>query len=95
MQKLAKVVEEEIRRHLRYLKEALVVLSSCSNNLHTEEKQHLTLKLLQLAVKNMNEDMTPRKPAFPCITENGAPYDLLVDRSVLLFQRLKFTTDDM
>ena len=94
-QKLAKVVAEAISQRLRCLTEELVPISLRCNNLNTEEKQHLVLILLQLAMKNMHEEMTPQKSVFPYNTENSTQYDLLGNRSVLLFQRLKFTIDDM
>ena len=95
MQEIAKVVLKAMRRHLWYLTEELVPLSLCSNIVNTEEKQHFALKLYQLSVKNLTEEMNPQKPVFPNITEHTCLYDLLGDRSVLLFQRLNFTEDDL
>ena len=95
MQNIAKVVVDTMRRHLWYLTEELVPFALCSDKLHKEEKQRFALKLSELVMKNLSEELAPQKPVFPNVTENTTLYDLLGYRSVLLFQRLKFTVEDL
>ena len=82
-------------RHLWYLTEELIPFALCSKQLACEEKKVLGRRMFQLYGENQHTVLAPQKPVLPHITETTRISDLAGRRSVLLFQRFRFTIDDV
>ena len=84
-----------LSRHLWYLTEELIPFALCSKQLASEEKEVLARRMFQLYRENQQTVLAPQKPVLPHITETTRISDLAGRRSVLLFQRFRFTIDDV
>ena len=82
-------------RHLWYLTEELIPFALCSKQLACEEKKVLARRMFQLYRENQHTVLAPQKLVLPHITETTRISDLAERRSVLLFQRFRFTIDDV
>jgi len=84
-----------LRRHLWYLCEELIPFALCSCNLPDHVKQNLATKLFHIYHQFFNTTIFPQKPVFPSISDDTTIESLVGERSVIIFQRLKFTHDDI
>ena len=82
-------------RHLWYLTKELIPFALCSKQLACEEKKVLARRMFQLYRENQHTVLAPQKLVLPHITETTRISDLAERRSVLLFQRFRFTIDDV
>lgn len=92
LQEIAITATVAMKRHLWYLTEELIPFALCSNQLSAVEKEKIAYKLFSMY---REKTLTPQKPVFPQLSESTEICDLVGDRSVLLFQRLKFTMEDI
>ena len=81
--------------HLWYLTEELIPFALCSKQLACEEKEVLARWMFQLYRENQHTVLAPQKQALPHITETTRISDFVGRRSVLLFQRFRFTINDV
>ena len=65
----------------------------CSKHVKPEEKERLALRLFQIYRRNMQVELMLQKPQFPEVFVQE--YDLLGERSTILFNRLQFTVEDI
>ena len=83
------------RHVIWYLTEELIPFALCSKQLACEGKEVLARRMFQLYRENQHTVLAPQKPVLPHITETTRISDMAGRRSVLLFQRFRFTIDDV
>ena len=94
-QEIAARVTNSMKRHCWYLTEELLPLCLCSKHVKPEEKERLALRLFQIYRRIMQVELMLQKPQFPVVFEETKLYDLLGERSTILFNRLQFTVEDI
>jgi len=84
-----------LQRHLWYLCEELIPFALCSSHLHDHTKEALASKLFRVYQQFFKTTLFPQKPLFPSISESTKIENLVGERSVIIFQRFKFSVDDV
>lgn len=92
---IASAAISAFNRHLWYLTEELVPFALCSKKNPPEDKERFAALLYKYYQKNRKTVSIPQKPSFPKINENTTLYHLVGERSVIVFNRLNFTVDDI
>ena len=63
--------------------------------MHGEINGNLAAKLFRVYQQFFKASMSPQQPVFPVISEDTKRATLVGERSVIIFQRFKFTVDDI
>ena len=85
-----------LKRHMWYLTEELIPLSLCSRQIPSSVLEKFAFCLHKTFLANRKSILCPQKPIFPSIVSQQTDIcDLVGNRSVLLFQRMKFTIEEM
>ena len=66
-----------------------------AKQIDSQEKERIAPKLFQIYCWNKNVDLASQKPLFPEILAQTKLFDLIGDRSILLFKRMKFSIEDV
>ena len=89
-------------RHRWYLTEELIPLALCSRKLSDAELEKLGFSIYRkyqhhvaIIERKAGAPLTPEKPRFPEITPDTSVSDLVGERSVIVFQRLKLSAYDV